>query len=118
MAKSTNHTAHNQSYKKHRNGIHKPVRFGPLGARAGGEQVNCSRALVRVCTEKAPLPLAEGLQHEDVEKHEVCEEGRPDGAWRASLRCRLLFAHAQRIAQHPSNKHKAFAKKAVAAKST
>eukprot|EP00192_Tetraselmis_astigmatica_P023149 CAMPEP_0117654938 /NCGR_PEP_ID=MMETSP0804-20121206/4015_1 /TAXON_ID=1074897 /ORGANISM="Tetraselmis astigmatica, Strain CCMP880" /LENGTH=56 /DNA_ID=CAMNT_0005461261 /DNA_START=101 /DNA_END=271 /DNA_ORIENTATION=+ len=24
MAKSTNHTAHNQAYKKHRNGIKKP----------------------------------------------------------------------------------------------
>ena len=24
MAKSTNHTAHNQSYKNHRNGIKKP----------------------------------------------------------------------------------------------
>ena len=28
MAKSTNHTAHNQSYKNHRNGIKKPMRLG------------------------------------------------------------------------------------------
>jgi len=28
MAKSTNHTAHNQSYKNHRNGIKKPERLG------------------------------------------------------------------------------------------
>ncbi|ABO98642.1 Ribosomal protein L29, component of cytosolic 80S ribosome and 60S large subunit [Ostreococcus lucimarinus CCE9901] len=28
MAKSTNHTAHNQSYKNHRNGIKKPKRVG------------------------------------------------------------------------------------------
>jgi hypothetical protein len=28
MAKSTNHTAHNQSYKNHRNGIKKPGRLG------------------------------------------------------------------------------------------
>ena len=27
MAKSTNHTAHNQSYKNHRNGIKKPMRL-------------------------------------------------------------------------------------------
>ena len=26
MAKSKNHTAHNQTYKDHRNGIHKPAR--------------------------------------------------------------------------------------------
>ncbi len=28
MAKSTNHTAHNQSYKNHRNGIKKPESLG------------------------------------------------------------------------------------------
>ena len=28
MAKSTNHTAHNQSYKNHRNGIKKPMTLG------------------------------------------------------------------------------------------
>jgi len=28
MAKSTNHTAHNQSYKNHRNGIKKPMQLG------------------------------------------------------------------------------------------
>ena len=28
MAKSTNHTAHNQSYKNHRNGIKKPDALG------------------------------------------------------------------------------------------
>ena len=28
MAKSTNHTAHNQSYKNHRNGIKKPEQLG------------------------------------------------------------------------------------------
>ena len=28
MAKSTNHTAHNQSYKNHRNGIKKPMSLG------------------------------------------------------------------------------------------
>jgi|TARA_B100000513_G_scaffold62190_2_gene24365 hypothetical protein len=28
MAKSTNHTAHNQSYKNHRNGIKKPMKLG------------------------------------------------------------------------------------------
>jgi len=28
MAKSTNHTAHNQSYKNHRNGIKKPMALG------------------------------------------------------------------------------------------
>ena len=28
MAKSTNHTAHNQSYENHRNGIKKPMRLG------------------------------------------------------------------------------------------
>ena len=28
MAKSTNHTAHNQSYKNHRNGIKKPDQLG------------------------------------------------------------------------------------------
>lgn len=27
MAKSKNHTAHNQTYKAHRNGIKKPKRF-------------------------------------------------------------------------------------------
>lgn len=27
MAKSTNHTAHNQSYKRHRNGIKKPKKY-------------------------------------------------------------------------------------------
>ena len=27
MAKSTNHTVHNQSYKNHRNGIKKPMRL-------------------------------------------------------------------------------------------
>ena len=34
MAKSTNHTAHNQSYKNHRNGIKKPMALGKGQRRA------------------------------------------------------------------------------------
>jgi hypothetical protein len=34
MAKSTNHTAHNQSYKNHRNGIKKPEALGRKQRRA------------------------------------------------------------------------------------
>ena len=34
MAKSTNHTAHNQSYKNHRNGIKKPDKLGRKQRRA------------------------------------------------------------------------------------
>ena len=40
MAKSTNHTAHNQSYKNHRNGIKKPDRLGK-GQRRKAKGVSC-----------------------------------------------------------------------------
>ena len=40
MAKSTNHTAHNQSYKNHRNGIKKPERLGN-GQRRKAKGVRC-----------------------------------------------------------------------------
>lgn len=40
MAKSTNHTAHNQSYKNHRNGIKKPERLGK-GQRRKAKGVRC-----------------------------------------------------------------------------
>ena len=34
MAKSTNHTAHNQSYKNHKNGIKKPKRHSTKSTKA------------------------------------------------------------------------------------
>eukprot|EP00727_Mastigamoeba_balamuthi_P005402 m51a1_g14863 putative 60S ribosomal protein L29e (63) ;mRNA; r:436989-437272 len=37
MAKSKNHTAHNQAYKAHRNGIHKP-QFKKYKSRKGMDQ--------------------------------------------------------------------------------
>ena len=40
MAKSTNHTAHNQSYKNHRNGIKKPEALGK-GQRRTQKGVRC-----------------------------------------------------------------------------
>ena len=43
MAKSTNHTAHNQSYKNHRNGIKKPMQLGK-GQRRSMKGVSTRRA--------------------------------------------------------------------------
>ena len=43
MAKSTNHTAHNQSYKNHRNGIKKPDQLGK------GQRRNMKGVRTRLC---------------------------------------------------------------------
>ena len=67
MAKSTNHTAHNQSYKNHRNGIKKPqklgkgqrralrgVRAAPLRSRGARTMGGCGVDWGRGCTSAYP----------------------------------------------------------------
>ena len=62
MAKSTNHTAHNQSYKNHRNGIKKPMQLGK-GQRRSMKGVRAALTHPfplrpsHLCTSRAECPI-------------------------------------------------------------
>ena len=46
MAKSKNHTAHNQTYKQHKNGIRKPRKFRQSSKKGVRQTAACTRVLL------------------------------------------------------------------------
>merc|ERR1712006_18858 len=75
MAKSTNHTAHNQAYKNHRNGIKKPKKERYLSLKGWTRSSSATSAsLRRVRVLRPMLPRASKQQRGDLSGTRVIRE--------------------------------------------